>query len=259
MSESGDGPVTLLFVHGLGCHQGIWRRMLPAFTAQHRVVAFDLAGCGGADPHRRHALLEGHADDLIAVAERLRDRRLVLVVHSVGCMVGLLADLKAPHLFDAHVMVAPSPCYLNLPGWQGGFEPAQLDAMLAALDLDVRGFMHGLAAQLLPADRPDLVQELRAAFDLADPVALAQFARATFQGDFRDRLPALVKPVLLLQCADDPIAPQSVGQAMQRLLPDARLDLLPAAGHMPHLSHPQLCVAALRRFLGSLGFLAPGR
>jgi sigma-B regulation protein RsbQ len=259
VSEQGDGPVTLLFVHGLGCHQGIWRRVMPAFAASHRVVALDLAGCGGADPSRCHRVLEGHADDLIAVAERLRDRRLVLVVHSVGCMVGLLADLKAPHLFDAHAMVAPSPCYLNLPDWQGGFEPAQMTQMLQALELDVRSFMHGLAERLLPPGRPELVQELRDAFDLADPDALAQFARATFSGDFRDRLPGLVKPVLLQQCADDPVAPQSVGLGMQRLLPDARLDLLPVAGHMPHMSHPQLCIASLERFLASLGFLAPLR
>lgn len=254
----GDGPITLLFVHGLGASQYVWREMVPAFSSSYRVVMMDLLGCGDAarqtDDPGRYDTLDGHADDLVQVAAMLHPGRTVLVVHSVGAMIGLLADLKAPQLFDAHVMVAPSPCYLNLPGYAGGFDLAQLHAVLAALRADLPACVAAMAPQLMGESPPGaLSDELAQALCRAEPGLLHQFARATFLGDLRAQLPTLVKPVAVLQCDGDPYAPTGVGRYMQRTLPDCRLQMIDCQGHFPQLRAPQQCIDATASFLNGLG------
>lgn len=257
--ESGEGPITLLFVHGLGTRQEVWRHLEGPLARRNRVVLYDLAGCGRADPSlwsaERYRTLEGHAQDLLEIAERLRDSRVVLVVHSVGAMIGLLAELQAPHLFDAHVMVSPSPCYLNLPGYAGGFDRQAIDALLQAIETDEPGWHERLAADMVREEPPGpFAAELAAALRAAQPQALCQFARATFLADHREQLRRLVKPVLVIQGPDDPVVPQPVGRAMLDLLPSGRLELLKAPGHFPQWTEPQACVDAIGRFLDGLGF-----
>lgn len=254
----GDGPATLLFVHGLGTGQWVWREMAPVFSQRFRVALMDLAGCGAADRAAydppRYATLQGHAQDLEAVARTLRPGRVVLVVHSVAAMVGLLADLNAPDLFDAHVMVAPSPCYLNLPGYRGGFDLPDLQASLNLMDVNLPVWVNAMAPGLMGGPHGDpLTQELAASLHRTAAAPLRQFAHVTFMGDYRQRLTELVKPVAVLQASDDTIAPQDVGRFMHRKLPDCSLNVVPCSGHFPQLRNAGACIAAMGKFLSGLG------
>ncbi len=258
ITTRGDGPVTLLFVHGLGASQYVWREMTPAFSTGYRVVSMDLLGCGDAERHTdepwRYDTLDGHAHDVVQVAALFHPGRTILVTHSVGAMIGMLADLKAPHLFDAHVMVTPSPCYLNLPGYAGGSELAQLHGMLAALAEDLPGWARTMSPAFVGESPPGpLSAELEQTLCRADPALLYQFARTTFLSDMRAHLPTLVKPVAVLQCATDDIAPPAVGRYMQRMLPDCSLYMIDSNGHFPQLRAPQLCINAMASFLTGLG------
>lgn len=255
---SGDGPVTLIFVHGLGTGQQVWRYMAPAFQDRYRVVLLDLAGCAQAQVQpgelARYETLDGHAADLVDIAAQFHPGRTVLVVHSVGAMIGLLADLKAPQLFDAHIMVAPSPCYMNLPGYQGGFELAVLEGFLQAIDQDIPAWAQAMAPAMVgEAPAGPLAAQLAGMLCQADPQALRRFARATFLSDLRDQLPSLVKPVAVLQGSDDIVAPVAVGRYMRARLSDCSLSLIDCAGHFPQLRAPAACVRAVETFLASLG------
>jgi len=163
-SGAGNGR-TLIFAHGHGCDQNVWQAVAGALAADHEVVLYDCAGCGGADPSVydpvRHATLEGHADDLIAVCEAAQLDRPVLVAHSVGTMIGVLAAQRRPDLFDSLVLIAPSPSYLNDGAYVGGFEREDIDslldtlesnhfgwALLSALSLALIGHALGAVAQL---------------------------------------------------------------------------------------------------------------
>lgn len=257
---SGDGPVTLIFVHGLGTGQQVWHPIAPAFSDRYRVVLVDLMGCAGArlvtDELARYETLDGHAADLVDIAAMFHPGRTVLVVHSVGAMIGLLADLKAPQLFDAHVMVAPSPCYMNLPGYQGGFEPAAIEGFMTAIDQDIPAWAQAMAPAMMGEVPPGpLSAQLVDMLCQADPRALRRFARATFMCDLRDQLPSLVKPVAVLQCTNDMVAPLAVGRYMRARLPDCNLSLIDCAGHFPQLRAPQQCIDATAAFLDSLGLL----
>ncbi len=255
---SGNGPVTLIFVHGLGTGQQVWHHIAPAFSDRYRVVLVDLMGCAGSrlapDELARYETLEGHAADLVDIAAMFHPGRTVLVVHSVGAMIGLLADLKAPQLFDAHIMVSPSPCYMNLPGYQGGFEPAAIEGFMAAIDQDIPAWAGAMAPAMMGEAPPGpLSAQLADMLCQADPPALRRFARATFMSDMREQLAYLVKPVAVLQCTDDMVAPPAVGRYMRARLPDCNLSLIDCAGHFPQLRAPAACLQATEAFLSSLG------
>lgn len=246
---------TLVFAHGYGCDQNMWRFVAPAFVADHRVVLFDLAGCGRADPSLldpvRHDSLHGHAEDVYALIAELRRGPVTFVGHSVSAMIGALAAIRAPDLFEGLVMVGPSPCYLNDGDYRGGFSRQDIEALLDLLD----GNHHAWAAQMAPlimgnGDRPELAAELEASFCRMEPHAARLFARVTFTSDCRADLPRLAVPTLVLQSQDDAVAPVHVGEWVARQVRGSSYVLLDARGHCPHVSAPEETARAIRAWLG---------
>ena len=249
---SGGGDRFMMFAHGFGCDQNMWRFVAPAFEDRFRVVRFDHIGAGGSDlsayDTAKHGSLEGYADDVIDLAEDLGVRSGVFVGHSVSAMIGLLAAKRAPHLFSDLVMVGPSPRYIDDPatGYDGGFSEPQITELLDFLDSNHMGWSQAMAPTIMGnADRPELAEELTNSFCRTDPEIAKRFARVTFLSDNRSDLEGASVRTLILQCADDVIAPQSVGEYVHRRLPNSELVLMAATGHCPNLSAPQETVAAI--------------
>jgi sigma-B regulation protein RsbQ len=254
----GGGDATLLLVHGYGCNQVMWRHLAPVLAHRYRVVLLDLVGFGLSDHNAydegRYGELDAHARDVAEVAAAFAEQPLVAIGHSVGAMIALRAELAAPELFAAHVMVAPSPCFADDGDYHGGFAPAALEQLLAGQVSGLQQWADGVAA--LVAGEPQwspLTRELSQSFCRADARAARQLARATFTGDHRDLLPALRKPTLLLQASDDAIAPPAVGDFMQARIAGSRLRWIEAHGHCPHLTQPAACLQAIEEFLRQLG------
>lgn len=244
----------LVFVHGFGCDQNMWRLLAPHFAETHTVVLLDLVGSGRSDlsayDPRKYATLQGYADDLVEVLEALDLPPAVIVGHSVSAMIGMLAELKAPERVAAQVMVGPSPCYINDGDYVGGFTRQDIDGLLEALESNYLGWSSNMAPAIMGApDRPELGVELTNSFCRTDPEIAKQFARATFLSDHRAELPKLRSQTLILQCSDDMIAPLSVGEYMRRCIPNSTLEIIENVGHCPHLSSPSASVAAMETFL----------
>ncbi|MCC3159904.1 alpha/beta hydrolase [Hymenobacter sp. 15J16-1T3B] len=256
VSVSGTGTVALVFIHGFGCDQRMWRLVAPAFEDRYRVVLLDLVGAGGSelaayDP-ARYASLQAHADDVLEVLQALALPRVVLVGHSVSAMIAVLAAIAAPALVERLVLVAPSPRYLNDAGYVGGFERADIEELLDAMDANYLGWSGAMAPVIMGhPERPELAGELTDSFCRTDPAIARHFARVTFLGDNRADLPRLRTPALILQCAHDVIAPVQVGQYLHRQLPGSELVVLDTSGHCPHLSAPAPTIAAIDHFLGA--------
>lgn len=253
--QSGHGR-PLLFVHGYGCDQNVWRFVTPAFAADHRIVLMDLAGCGGSDPDAysvdRHATLHGHAEDIIAVTEAAGLQKPVLVVHSVSAMSAMLAAKTRPDLFDSLVLVTPSPAYLNDGDYRGGFESEDIDGLLEMLDANHFNWSRMMAPVVMgAANAPELSEELGNSFCRMDPAIAKHFAEVTFRSDHRADLAGFRVPCLILQASDDALAPEEIGAYLQRQWPHARLVQLAATGHCPHMSAPDETSAALRAFLAT--------
>lgn len=253
---TGHGTRTMVFAHGFGCDQNMWRWVAPAFEDRFRVVLFDHVGCGGSDPAaydpERYASLDGYADDVVEICRSLGVTDGIFVGHSVSAMAGVMAARRAPELFRELVLVGPSPRYIDDPaeGYSGGFSAAQIDELLEFLDQNHMGWSQSMAPVIMGnADRPELAEELTNSFCRTDPEIARHFARATFLSDNRADLEGMQNRVLVLQCANDVIAPESVGRYVHAKLVNSRLVLMNASGHCPNLSAPAETIAAIHEFL----------
>jgi len=250
----GRGPTDIIFAHGYGCDQNMWRLLTPAFEDRYRIILYDLVGSGrsdlGAYDRERYGTLEGHARDVLEIAAEVARGPAVFVGHSVSSMIGLLAGIAAPERFLAQVMIGPSPCYINDADYVGGFTRADIDSLLDTLDSNYLGWASAMAPKIMGApDQPELGEELTNSFCRTDPEIAKHFARVTFLSDNRADLPKLTTRTLLLQSSDDLIAPPSVGEYMHRMLPRSTLGVVDNIGHCPHLSAPASIIAAMRAFL----------
>jgi sigma-B regulation protein RsbQ len=250
----GRGEQALMFAHGYGCDQNMWRLLTPAFEERYRIILFDLVGCGRSDltayNRSKYGTLQGHADDALEILAEFAAGPAVFIGHSVSAMIGLLADLKAPERISTHVMIGPSPCYINDGNYVGGFTRADIESMLDTLDSNYLGWASAIAPAIMGApDQPQLGEELTNSFCATDPEIAKHFAHVTFLSDNRADLPKLTKRTLILQCSDDIIAPLTVGEYMHRALPHSELRVIENIGHCPHLSAPSAIMDAMRAFL----------
>jgi len=244
----------IVFAHGFGCDQGMWRFVAPDFEVDHRVVLFDQVGFGSSDlgayDPDRYGSLEGYATDLVEICRELQLSDVVFVGHSVSAMIGVLAVKQAPELFGALVMVGPSPRYVDDGDYTGGFSRTDIAALLDSLESNHLGW----SAQMAPIimgnpDRPELGEELTSSFCRTDPGIASAFARVTFLSDNRADLAAVAVPTLILQCSEDVIAPEAVGRYVHEAIPGSVFTKLAATGHCPNLSAPEETTAAIRAFL----------
>jgi sigma-B regulation protein RsbQ len=255
VTVSGSGTQPMLFAHGFGCDQHMWRFVTPAFEHDRRIVLFDYVGSGRSDlsayDPERYATLDGYASDVLDVCRALDLRDVIFVGHSVSSMVGVLAANREPERFARLVLVGPSPRYINdPPAYIGGFERADIEGLLETMDRNYIGWASFLAPAVMKnPDRPELGEELTASFCSTDPVIARRFAEATFYADNRADLPRVRVPSLILQCSEDMIAPEAVGEYLARTLPASTLRVMRATGHCPHMSAPDETVALIREYL----------
>ncbi|WP_338762841.1 alpha/beta hydrolase [Massilia sp. METH4] len=250
----GSGPATLLFAHGFGCDQSMWRFLVPAFQDRYRIVLFDAVGCGGSDwsayDRHKYGSLHGYARDVLEIADAFAAGPVVFVGHSVASMIGLLATIERPDRFAGQVMVSPSPCYLNDGDYHGGFSLLDIEDMLQTITDNYVAWARAAAPAIMGApDHPELGSELADSFCRADPTIAAHFARVTFLSDHRADLPRSATPSLILQCTEDLIAPPSVGQYMHGALAGSVLRMIDNIGHCPHMSAPRASADAIGVFL----------
>lgn len=251
---SGRGRQPMLFAHGFGCDQNMWRFVAPAFEADYKVVLFDHVGHGCSDLTQfdpaRYETLNGYADDVLQICRELDLRNAVFVGHSVSAMIGVLAALAEPGRFEKLVLVGPSPRYVNEGDYVGGFDRDAIEGLLEFLETNHLGWSQSMAPAIMGnPDRPALAEELANSFCRTDPEIARHFARVTFLSDNRADLPKVRVPSLILQCADDVIAPRCVGDYVHQNLAGSRFVQMKACGHCPNLSAPEETVAAIRAFL----------
>ncbi|KRD99987.1 sigma factor sigB regulation protein rsbQ [Bosea sp. Root381] len=250
----GGGDRAVVFAHGFGCDQNMWRLVEPAFRPDFRTIRFDHVGAGKSDLSafvpEKYSTLSGYADDLVEIGNELGLEDAIFVGHSVSAMIGVLASLKSPGMFGKLVMVGPSPRYINDGEYIGGFTPGDVEDLLGSLAENHMGWSNAMAPAIMGnGDRPELGEELAASFCRTDPEIAKQFARATFTGDNRADLRLVSVPTLILQCQDDIIAAENVGRFVHRNIAGSTFVMLDATGHCPNLSAPDEVIREIRAFL----------
>jgi sigma-B regulation protein RsbQ len=254
----GSGSQTIVFAHGFGCDQDMWRYIVPNFMDNYRVVLFDYVGSGQSQINYydayKYSSLQGYAQDVLEIMEALDLRDAIFVGHSVSSMIGMLASIQASNYFRHIVMLGPSPRYVNdLPSYYGGFDRRDIDELLEMMQMNFIGWASYLAPIVMQnPERKELTVELEKSFCSRDPHIARQFAEVTFLSDCREELERASVPTLILQCSDDSIAPLEVGDYLHAHLKNSRLQQMTAKGHYPHLSQPEETSRLIKDYLQSV-------
>ncbi len=254
----GTGNQTIVFAHGFGCDQDMWRYIVPSFIDNYQIVLFDYVGSGDSQikyyDSRKYSDLQGYAQDVLDIMEALDLRNTIFVGHSVSSMIGMLASIRSPQYFERIVMLGPSPRYVNdLPSYYGGFDKSDIDELLDMMQMNFIGWASYMAPIAMQnSEREDLTEELEKAFCSRDPHIARQFAEVTFFLDCRVDLQHASVPTLILQCSDDSIAPIEVGDYLHAHLRNSRLQQMRAKGHYPHLSQPGETSNLIKEYLASV-------
>jgi sigma-B regulation protein RsbQ len=248
-----DGQ-TIMFAHGFGCDQTMWRFVVPAFEDEYRIILFDHVGAGRSDlsayDAEKYSSLDGYAKDAVEICHELDLHDVIFVGHSVSSIIGVLASIREPERFQKLVLVGPSPAYINDGDYVGGFTREDIDELLESLDSNYLGWSSAMAPLIMGnPDRPELGEELTNSFCRTDPAIARHFAHVTFTSDNRADLADVKIPVLVLQCSEDAIAPRGVGEFVHRAIPSSEFVLMKATGHCPNLSAPAETIAAIKAFL----------
>ncbi|HEY2726986.1 MAG TPA: alpha/beta hydrolase [Parafilimonas sp.] len=252
----GKGMQPMMFAHGFGCDQNMWRFITPAFEDEYKIILFDYVGAGKSDISaynaERYASLQGYATDIEEICEELNLENVIIIAHSVSAMIALLAAIQKPAYFSKIIMVGPSPCYINDENYIGGFERKDIEGLLETMEKNYIGWSNFLAPKIMGnADRPELGNELSESFCSTDPVIARRFAEATFFSDNRQDLKKNKIPSLILQCSDDIIAPTQVGKYLSQNLPKSTLKIMKATGHCPHMSEPAETISLIKEYLAT--------
>jgi len=247
----------MLFAHGFGCDQNMWRFVTPAFEENYKIVLFDYVGSGKSDLQaysaERYGDLNGYAQDVLDICAALELTNVIYVGHSVSSVIGMLASIQEPERFARLILIGPSPCYINdPPAYVGGFERADIEGLLDVMEKNYIGWASFLAPVVMKnQERPELTQELEESFCSTDPKIARRFAEATFFSDNRSDLPKVTVPSLIMQCSEDAIAPLEVGDYLQRHLRQGTLRVMEATGHCPHMSHPEETIRIIKEYLSA--------
>lgn len=254
VSVKGKGTQVMLFAHGFGCDQNMWRFVIPAFLEYYKVILFDHVGAGNSDISayntEKYSQLEGYAADIINICEEMELSDIIYVGHSVSSIIGMIASIQKPHLFKSLIMVSPSPSYINDGDYYGGFTRDQINELMESLDNNHLGWSMTMAPIIMAnPEREELAEELTNSFCRSNPDIAKEFARTTFLSDKRALLPEVNIPTLILQCSEDVIAPEEVGIFMHENIKDSKIVMMKATGHCPNLSAPEETIEAMKTFL----------
>ena len=254
---SGSGSSSLVFVHGYGCDQNMWRFVAPSFADTHCVVSYDLAGMGGSDSRAydldRYATLEAHADDLGAILRELNMTGAIVIGHSVGATIACLAALRYGERIKALGLVAPSPSFINDGDYIGGFDRRDIEQLLDMMEQNFFDWAQHVTPLIAGQDPGGKTSgELVRSFCRNDPTISRHFARVTFLADHREDIARVEHPALVLQCSNDALAPRGVGAWMARHMKGGELREIEATGHCPHLTEPAQTTTEINKFIARL-------
>ncbi|MBU3995819.1 MAG: alpha/beta hydrolase [Actinobacteria bacterium] len=249
-----ENASVVVFGHGYGTEQSVWRGIAARLAQEHRVVLFDYVGSGRSDlaayDEQRYDSLHGYAEDLIEVLDAVGASNVLFVGHSLSGMIGALAAIRRPEFFRKLLMVCPSPRYLNDGDYIGGFTRDDVTGLLDAIDANQLAWASSLAPVVTARpDRPEISERVREQFAATNPRIATHFARVTFLSDTRHRLGEIPVPCVVLQSRGDIIAPPHIGAYLRDHIPDCTLIELNASGHFVHLAEPELIETHIRAAL----------
>ncbi len=240
----GQGPTTLVFVHGWSCDRTYWRRQIDAFSTDYRVIALDLAGHGASGTGRAVWSIPNFANDVVAVIQALDARNVILVGHSLGGPVVVEAGLLLPDRVTAVIGVDAF-----FDDWAGPGLTKFVDQLRTDFAVRTRAFVRkALFLPTSPAALADSIADSMAAAppEIALPAMDSMLAWARNRHDVA--VTALRVPIGLIMAAGGRTTTTRF-QRSRGARPAIGLAEVPDAGHFLMLEAPDAFNAQLRAML----------
>jgi pimeloyl-ACP methyl ester carboxylesterase len=242
-ADTKRGKKTLVFIHGLAGNAAHWVHVAPAFTADYRVIAVDLPGCGESQAYPGHYSVRMYARHVLRLLDTLEIERATLIGHSLGGMVGTEMAFAAAERVERLILLNPAgfqrvPLSLQALGWLA-IRPSIMNFLLPKVYKRVLGqvFAHSnrYTEQFTHMVRATYKDE---DIDLVSSVIYA--LRHDFLGmDYTPRLPAIPVPVFFLWGGEDKLVPSERIKQAGMTLKNVHAEEIPGCGHMPNIEQPE--------------------
>lgn len=241
--RSGD---VLIFVHGVGSTAAIWDAQMARFAERYRCFAIELRGNGVPKPEAPPETItrQGFVEDVLGIADAAGAARFHFIGCSLGGVVGFELWRSAAARLASMTFVGSFAAYPDAG--------AYVAAILAAVDSagTMERFARERAAKLgMPAGRR--TDESIAQMACKSPDSYRAATRATWTADYRTLLPSIAAPALVLCGEHDVVAPVHLSQEIAAGIPEARLTVLPGAGHVANADAPDAFNDVLEGFLAN--------
>jgi pimeloyl-ACP methyl ester carboxylesterase len=250
-TQEGSGP-PLVLLHGAPCDSRTWQWMVPDLSRDHTVIAWDAPGFGQSSDIDDSWRARQFADALAGFIAATEVERPHVVGHSFGSMLALA-------FFEHHRSTPASLVLLGgYAGWLGSLPADEVSSRLRAFldmadqgdEFDPRSYP-GLFSELIAADR-----DVALAAMMRENLRPATVRAAGYIGAETDLRPVLSRidvPTLLLHGEADARSPVTAAEALHAQIPTSELVVLPRLGHASCIEDPEVCAAAIRRFVNSVG------
>lgn len=250
--DEGNGPC-VLFAHGFPLDHAMWQPQIEALCGTHRVIVPDLRGFGASDTTSGVVTMERFADDLAELLDTLSIRGPVTFCGlSMG---GYIAwqfwqhhSQRVASLVLCDTRAAPD----SAEAAQGRLDTAEKVLRQGRIPL-VRAMIPKLFSQATRENNPEMIENVRKMIGRASPEGIAAALRGMAQReDAREYLDQIDPPTLIVVGQEDEISPVEEMRTIAAAIPNAKLAVIPNAGHMAPLENPEATNEVLLRFLKSL-------
>ncbi|KAJ4823879.1 hypothetical protein Tsubulata_010460 [Turnera subulata] len=250
----GNGTQTLILSHGFGTDQSVWHYLIPYLACYFKVVVFDLVFAPNVKPNLydpvKYSNFDGYAADLVNLLDELELDKTIYMGHSMSAMIGCIAAVKRPELFQHLILLGGSPRYLNDTGYDGGFSKAGIEGLFDAMSKNYSAWVPGFAPTAVLADDCAAIAEFEDTLGRINPKVALAVAKTVFLSDLRGVLPKVLVPCTIIQAKIDPVAPTFVAHYMKRNLgAPATVKILKTKGHLPQLTAYPLLLKVLKKAL----------
>ena len=241
--EAGNGGVPIVFLHGVGSDKSVWEPQLAHFSRTRRAVAFDYPGYGDSDPAAEGTSRDDCAAAIFAGMDALGIERAHVCGLSLGGVVAIAMHAMAPERCASLVLADTFAVHPDGPG---------IYERSIAASADLRALAEARVDFLLaPGALADVRREVVETMAKIDPAAYRIGAEAVWLADQRDRAAAIDIPTLVICGEEDKVTPPSLSEELAAIIPEAKLETIPGAGHISNLERPAEFNRIVEEFIGN--------
>jgi pimeloyl-ACP methyl ester carboxylesterase len=249
-TERGRG-LPLVLVHGFPLDNRIWESQVAALSDKYRVIAPDLPGFGKSQPPRPFTL-ESLAETLHAFLTQIKATPCALAGLSMGGYMSFAYERKYPTTLKAFILV-DTKAEADTPDGKAGRNKMIETARTQGSPAIAAAMMPKMLSPDTQQNRPQLVAKVKEIMEACPPQTIEHaLAAMRDRNDYRDCLPSVAEPTLIIVGDADAITPPNVAESMHKSIPLSKLTLIKGAGHLSTMEQPEQVNQALRQFLANI-------